>query len=158
MFNLDDRVIKSKRKLGLQQPHIEKIILRTQEMIRDSMNTFQVMQYLHNKYMDQAQIIQHDDLTYFFKDFYHLSIFDVSKRNFPYQLIKVFQDSKIKTFRSLVHTKNEAKGVKIPQSILIFGYLQEEIDSKEAFKDAAASSPQESGDDTKGNNKQREYK
>ena len=43
-----------------------------------------------------------------------MTIFDVTNKKFPYQPIKVFEDSKIKAFRSVIHTKNEAKGVKIP--------------------------------------------
>jgi len=35
------------------------------------------MQYLQNKYMDHSQIIQFEGKTYFFKDFYHMNIYDV---------------------------------------------------------------------------------
>jgi hypothetical protein len=35
------------------------------------------MQYLQNKYMDHSQIIQFEGQTYFFKDFYHMNIYDV---------------------------------------------------------------------------------
>jgi hypothetical protein len=36
----------------------------------------------------------------------------------------MFNDSKVKTFKSVIHTKDEAKGIKLPLKILIFGYFE----------------------------------
>lgn len=75
-----------------------------------------------------------------------MNIFEIQSKKFPYQPVKIFSDSKIKTFKSVIHTKDEAKGLKLPQKILIFGYLQVEIDPKDK-KDITVGSPSHTDDE-----------
>ena len=81
------------------------------------------MKYLKNKYNDFCQIVQIDNMVFFFLNKENLGVFDNENRRILKKQYPICDKFRFTKFRTALHFRDIGKINQIPESLLLFNYV-----------------------------------
>ena len=98
--------------------------MRLEEQLPYSMTLYSQMRFLQNKYADFCQLVQIDNLVYFFLNKESLGVFDNEQRRILNKQYAIFDKFRFTKFRTTLHFRDIGKVNQMAESLLIFNYVQ----------------------------------